>query len=635
MPDSADSPWRGRLRRLPVLRGVLPLERSRVWPDVAAGVTLAAIGVPEVLGYAKIAGMPLVTGLYTMLLPMTVFALLGSSRHLVVAADSATAAILAAALAGLAVPGSQRYVQLAGLAALLTGGLLLLARLTRLSFLANFLSRTVLVGFLAGVGLQVAAGQLPAMLGVTVPGGKTLPVLVDTVRAIPASHGVDVAISVGVIVTVLGIRMVTRRIPGPLIAVILSICASRVLDLGGHGAATVGTIPRGLPTLGLPALGRADASSLLGVSAAMFVVILAQSAATARAYAAKYDEPLSIPDDLSALAAANAAAAFSGTFVVNGSPTKAQVVDSAGGRSQLAQLTAAAVVLVTVALLTGPLAYLPQAALAAVVFLLAVELIDLKQMRRILSLRRNEFAVALLTAAAVVVLGVEDGIVLAVIASVVDHLRHSYNPHNNVLVKSPAGYWQPVPVAPGARTEDGIVIYRFGTSLYYANAARLLADLHALVDTGPPLSWFVLDCAAIEDIDYTAFTVLVRAVEISRQRHIRFAVSTVLPTVQRQLDGYGITKTLDADARYETPREALDAFHAARGHPASELTPGLTSRDLGTGSAGGCRLRQASLRTRAHVRPGNLRAGRQAGRPWCRRRAGAGRRGHRPAAAAR
>jgi MFS superfamily sulfate permease-like transporter len=558
-------------RNLPVLQGLLPVERSRVWPDALAGVTLAAIGIPEVLGYAKIAGMPLVTGLYTMLLPMVVFAVLGSSRHLVVAADSATAAILAAALAGLAVPGSPRYVQLAGLAALLTGGLLLLARLTRLGFLANFLSRTVLVGFLVGVGLQVAAGQLPGMLGVTVPGGKTLPVLVDTVRALPASRGVDVAISAGVIATVLGIRAVTRRIPGPLIAVILAIVASRVLDLAGHGAATVGTIPRGLPTLGLPALGRADASALIGTSAAMFVVILAQSAATARAYAAKYDEPLSIPDDLSALAAANAAAAFSGTFVVNGSPTKAQVVDSAGGRSQLSQLTAAAVVLIVAALLTGPLAYLPQAALAAVVFLIAVELIDLKEMRRILTLRRNEFAVALLTAAAVVVLGVEDGIALAVIASVVDHLRHSYNPHNNVLVKSPAGYWQPVPVAPGARTEDGIVIYRFGTSLYYANAARLLTDLRALIGAGPPLSWFVLDCAAIEDIDYTAFTVLARVVEIARQRHIRFAVSTVLPTVRRQLDGYGITKTLEADALYETPREALDAFHAARGHLASGL----------------------------------------------------------------
>jgi MFS superfamily sulfate permease-like transporter len=556
-----------------VLRGVLPVDRARVWPDALAGVTLAAIGVPEVLGYARIAGMPLVTGLYTMLLPMAVFAVLGSSRHLVVAADSATAAILAAALAGLAAAGSARYVGLAGLAALLTGGLLLLARLIRLSFLANFLSRTVLVGFLAGVGFQVAVGQLPDMLGVTVSGKQPLPILADTVRALPASRAVDVAVSAGIIVTVLGTRVISRRIPGLLIAVVLAIVASRVLDLASHGAATVGTIPRGLPTIGLPVLDRPDATALFGASAAMFVVILAQSTATARAYAAKYEEPLSVPDDLSALGAANVAAAFSGTFVVNGSPTKAQIVDSAGGRSQLAQLTAAAVVLVTAALLTGPLAYLPQAALATVVFLIAAELIDVKELRHILALRRNEFAVALLTAAAVVVFGVEYGIVLAVIASVVDHLRHSYNPLNNVLVKSPAGYWQPMPIMPGARTEDGLVIYRFGTSLYYANAARLLADLRAIIGVGGPLRWFVFDCVAVEDIDYTAFTVLSRTVEVARERQVRFAMSTVLPSVRRQLDAYGISKTLDPDAWYETPREALDDFHAAEGHAPGDVRP--------------------------------------------------------------
>jgi len=550
--------------RLPVLQGVLPIERSRILPDALAGLTLAAVGIPEVLGYARIAGMPLITGLYTMVLPMAVFAVLGSSRHLVVAADSATAAILAAALASLAVPGSARYVRLAGLTALLTGVLLLLARLTRLGFLANFLSRTVLVGFLTGVGIQVAIGQLPDMLGVKVPGRQALPVLWHTLRALPDSSGADIAISAGVIVIVLAIRAVNRRIPGLLIAVVLAICVSYVADLAVHGAATIGNVPRGLPSFGLPAFDRADISRLLGPSAAMFVVILAQSAATSRAYAAKYNEQLSVPDDLSGLGAANAVAAFSGTFVVNGSPTKAQIVDSAGGRSQLSQLTAAAVVLIAAALLTGPLAYLPSAALAAVVFLIAAELVDIKGMRHILALRRNEFVVALLTAAAVIGFGVEDGIVLAVVASIVDHLRHSYNPHNNVLVKSPAGYWQPVPVEPGARTEDGLVIYRFGTSLYYANAARLLADLDAIFETGGPVTWFVLDCAAIEDIDYTAYTVLARAVELAKQRHVRFALSTVIPPLRRQLDGYGVTEALGPGAFYETPRDAIDAFHAAR-----------------------------------------------------------------------
>ena len=226
------------------MQAVLPIDRAQVPADMLAGMTLAALGIPEVLGYAKIAGMPVVTGLYTMLLPMAVFAVIGSSRHLVVAADSATAAILAAALTGLAAVGSERYVQLAGLAALLVGGMLLLARLARLGFAANFLSRTVLVGFLTGVGIQVAAGQLPDMLGVTATGKNTPTKLVDIVRALPHVRLSDLAVSIGVIVIVLAARRITRKIPGPLIAVIIAISVSRAVDLASRGV----TVARIRPT---------------------------------------------------------------------------------------------------------------------------------------------------------------------------------------------------------------------------------------------------------------------------------------------------------------------------------------------------------------------------------------------------
>src|SRR5690348_10662825 len=566
MPDSPERRWRGSPWEWPVLQGILPIERSRVPAEVLAGFTLAALGIPAVLGYAKIAGMPLVTGLYTMLLPMAAYAVFGSSRHLVVAADSATAVILAATLTGLAAAGSERYVRLAGLAALLTAGMLLAARLARLSFLANFLSRTVLVGFLTGVGIQVAVSQLPGMLGVTAAGEETLPKLVDTVRVLPDVRWADVALSVMVLVVVAVARWVSgrfgRRIPGLLIAVIIAIIGSWAWSLASHGVAVVGPVPRGLPSLGLPALGWHDVSALLGAALSMFVVILAQSAATSRAYAAKYEEPFSEATDLVGLSAANAAAAFSGTFVVNGSPTKTQIADSAGGRSQLTQLTAFAVVVLVLVLFTRPLAYLPDAALAAVVFLIAVELIDVEGMRHILALRKHEFAVALLTTAAVLVLGVEYGIVLAIIASVVDHLRHSYSPLNSVLVKSPEGHWQPVPAGPGARTEEGLVVYRFGTSLYYANASRLLEDIATLVGHGSPLRWMVIDCAAIGDVDYTASAVLAKVAEHVHQHQAHLALSCVLGPVRRQLDHYGISKTLGHDAYFDTPGEALEAFHS-------------------------------------------------------------------------
>ena len=551
---------RGWLRNWPVARGLLPLRRSQVTGDVLAGVTLAALGIPEVLGYAKIAGMPVVTGLYTLLLPMAAFAVLGASRHLVVGADSATAAILAAALTGLAAAGSAKYVHLAGLAALLTGGLLLLARLARLGFLANFLSRTVLLGFLTGVGIQVAAGQLPDVLGVKATGTHTLSKLADTLSKLPRAHWETVAVSIAVIAVMLTARTFTRRVPGALIAVAGAIIVSRTADLAGHGVAVLGAVPRGLPHLGPPTLSWHAARILLGASASMFVVILAQSAATSRAYAVKHEEPFSADTDLVGLGAANVAAAFSGTFVVNGSPTKTQMVDSAGGRSQLAQLTTGAVVLIVLLLLTGPLADLPIAALAAVVFVIAAELIDIKGMRRILSVRRHEFAIAVLTAAAVVVIGVQNGIALAVLASVVDHLRHSYHPRNSLLVKSPTGHWQAVPVLPGARTEPGLVVYRFGTSLYYANASRLLEDLMALVGQGSPIRWFVLDCAAIGDVDYTASALLAQAVREFHERHIRFVVANVIGPVHKQLDRYGISTAMGPGAYYDTPGEALEAF---------------------------------------------------------------------------
>ncbi|MGE5292444.1 MAG: SulP family inorganic anion transporter [Micromonosporaceae bacterium] len=556
------------MREMLPMRGILPIERSRVTGDVLAGITLAALGIPEVLGYAKIAGMPVVTGLYTLLLPMAAFAVLGSSRHLVVGADSATAAMLTASLAGLAVAGSAKYVQLAGLVALLAGGLLLLARLARLGFLANFLSRTILVGFLTGVGIQVAAGQLPDMLGVTATGKNTLARLADTVRELPHAHRGDVVVAAGVILIVLAARRLTRKIPGPLIAVIVAIAVSGAADLAGRGVAVLGPVPQGLPGLALPGLGWQAAGHLLGAAASIFIVILAQSAATSRAYAARYEEEFSEDTDLVGLGAANVAAAFSGTFVVNGSPTKTQMVDSSGGRSQLAQLATSAVVVIVVLLLTAPLAKLPIAALAAVVFLIAVELIDINGMRHILAVRRLEFAVALLTAAAVVVLGVEDGIIVAIVASIIDHLRHSYRPHSSVLVKSPAGHWLSAPVIPGARTEEGLVVYRFGTSLYYANAAQFFADVMNLAGHGSPLRWMVFDGAAIGDIDYTAAAVVTRVLEQLAKRHIRFAASALIGPVREQLGRYGITAAAGPGAYYDTPGEALEAFHAAGPPPA-------------------------------------------------------------------
>jgi sulfate permease, SulP family len=388
---------------------------------------------------------------------------------------------------------------------------------------------------------------------------------VHTLAALPRADLATVAVSAAVVAVVLTAGKITHRIPGALIAIVAAIIVSRLAGLAGHGVAILGPVPRGLPPLGPPAFGWHQATRLLGPAMSMFVVILAQSEATARAYAAKHEETFSADTDLVGLGAANVAAAFSGAFVVNGSPTQTQMVDGAGGRSQLAQLTTGAVVLSVLLFATRPLAYLPIAALAAVVFLIAVRLVDLGGMRRILAVRPEEFAIAVLTAAAVVVLGVQDGIVLAAAASIIDHVRHTYHPTNSVLVKSPNGHWHATPVQPGARTEPGLVVYRFGTSLYYANASRLAEDVAALTGHGGPLRWMVLDCAAIDDVDYTAASVFTQVITKLRDQRVRLIVTSAVGQVRQQLDRYGISAALGPDAYYDTPGAALEAYHARSG----------------------------------------------------------------------
>ena len=392
--------------------------------------------------------------------------------------------------------------------------------------------------------------------------------LAQTVAALPQAHGITVAVSLGVVAVMMGARRITRRIPGALIAVVGAIIVSRAADLAAHGVSVTGYIPRGLPAFGLPALGLHDAVALLGTAASIFIVILAQSAATARAYAARYGEPFSTDTDLIGLGAGNVAAAFTGTFVVNGSPTKTQIVDDAGGRSQLASLTTSALAVVVLLVATGPLSYLPTAALAAVVFLIGVELVDVRGLRRLLRVRRHEFAVAVITAVAVIGLGITDGIVVAVIASIIDHLRHSYRPSNSVLVKSAAGHWRTTPVTPGARTEPGLVIYRFGTGLYFANASRLVEDLFEI--NTPAAARCAGSCStARRSATWTTPLPRCSAGPITQlhERHIRFVMTSVIGPVRQQLEHYGISGAAGPDAYFDTAGEALEAFHAATPRP--------------------------------------------------------------------
>jgi len=358
-------------------QGIRPLKRAGALRDALAGLELAAMNIPQALGYTKIAGMPLVTGFYTLLLPLLAFAVFGSSRYLVVAADSATAAILAGGISPMAPVGSTRYVALAGMVALLTAGFLLLARLLKLGFLADFLSRTVLVGFLTGVGFQVGIAVLGEMLGIEVPARRTSVQLIQVMRGLPHATLPTVLLSALVVGGVYLLQRFAPKVPGALIAVAGTVTASATWNFAGHGVAIIGPITGGLPHLGLPNVNWRDVEALISVAASCVVVIVAQSAATSRVYAMRHEQLVDDNADLVGLSAANAAAALSGTFVVNGSPTQTAMVESSGGRSQLAQVVTALVVALVLLFLTRPLQYLPRCVLSAIVFTIGIKLIDL------------------------------------------------------------------------------------------------------------------------------------------------------------------------------------------------------------------------------------------------------------------
>lgn len=568
MTTAAAKPPAGRF---PILQGVLPIDRSQLPTDIIAGVTLAALAIPEVMGYTSIAGMPVITGLYTIVLPMALFALFGSSRHLVVGADSATAAIMAAGLAGMAATGSSEYVALAGLLALMAAALLFLARVLKLGFIADFLSRTVLIGFLTGVGIQVAIGQISGMLGI--PGGGSGPIqkLATDVQQLSQTNPYTLAVSIAVLAVILGSRRINKKIPGALIAVIGAIVASYYLDLQADGVAVLGTVPGGLPSISLPAVSVSWTliQQLLPTAFSIFVVILAQSAATSRAYAARYSEKFSENVDLVGLGLASVGAGLTGTFVVNGSPTKTQMVDSAGGRSQVAQLTTTLIVIIVLLFLTVPLAYMPEAVLSSVVFLIGVELVDVKGMRAIRTQRPMEFWVAVVTAVVVVFVGVEQGIILAIVLSLVVHTRHGYKPKNTVLVDQ-GGRLQPTPMASAAPALPGLVLYRYNHGMYYANAEQLSTQVLDLLAVEPgPVKWLCIDMVAVDEVDFSAAATLREVFKELQDRGTRLVFTEIDAPVRAELDRSGVTALVGADAYFTRLEDVVDAYRREAGADAS------------------------------------------------------------------
>jgi high affinity sulfate transporter 1 len=549
-----------------VPRSVRGYRRSWLAVDVVAGATLAAVAIPETMGYTSIAQTPVVTGLYTVIFPTVIFALIGSSRLLVVGADSATAAILAAGLAGIGIaglsPNSAEWLAWTSLVALVCGVLLLIARLLKLGFIGDFLSASVLIGFLTGVGIQVLTGQLPDMLGIPKGSGNWFEQQWETIKEIPNASLTTAAFALGTVSIIVGCKRFTPRIPGAIVAVVLSIILATVLDAAAHGVAVVGKVQGGFPPIGLPdGISWSDVPKVIGIAFSCFVLIVAQSAATSRSFALKHGQRVDVNRDILGLSGANFAAGLSGTFVVNGSPTKTEILDEQKGRTQVANLTMSAVVLLVVLFATGALTNMPKAVLAGIVFLIGFGLIDVAGLARIRNRRFSEFVIACITAVVVFGVGVEQGIVLAIVLSILEIIRRAYGPADFVVGVDEQGRHTFAAAEPGAQSAPGLVVFRYDAELFYANASRFTDDVEAVVEAAPDkVRWLVLDCSSISDVDYSAGVALGGLIRYVQQQGGHFALVGADAHLLATLASYGVLDQFNPVHVFDTLEEALAAY---------------------------------------------------------------------------
>ena len=540
-------------------------QKSWLRTDLIAGVTLAAVAIPETMGYTSIAQTPIVTGLYTVIFPTLLFALLGSSRLLVVGADSATAAILAAGLATVSVagltPNSELWLAYTSFIALLCGAMLLIARVARLGFLGDFLSASVLIGFLTGVGVQVATGQLPDMLGIPKGAGNWLQQQWELITNLGSIQWLTVAFAIGTLAIILGFKKFLPVVPGAIVAVILSIIVSAAIDASSKGVAVVGAVQGGFPPIGLPqGIDLSTTAQCVAIAFSCFILIVAQSAATSRSFAMRHGQKVDVNQDIVGLSGANFAAGLSGTFVVNGSPTKTQILDELKGRTQVANITMSAVVLLVVMFLTGLLADMPKAVLGAIVFLIGVDLVDYLGLKRVWRERPAEGVIAVITAVVVCAVGVEQGIILAILMSILWLIKRQYAPE--AFVMKPSGDSAEYTNAKaGEETMPGLIVFRYDAELFYANANRFVDDVQAVFSTAPePVRWLVIDCSSVTDIDYSAAISLKGLIDYVHVNNAHFGIMGADPGLLKTMENLGLTEAFTQDRIFHTFDDVVAAY---------------------------------------------------------------------------
>jgi sulfate permease, SulP family len=554
--------WR---RLLPGVDSLTRYERAWLRGDVLAGITVAAYLVPQVMAYAEVAGLPAVVGLWAVLVAMPVYAVFGSSRQLSVGPESTTALLAATVVAPMAAGDPARYAALAAALAVVVGLLCLLAWLLRLGFVADLLSKPVLVGYLAGVGVLMITGQLGKTTGVPVQGDTVVAQLRSFVRGLDEMHGPTVLLSTAVLVLLFAGAHRFPRAPVPLVVMVLAALVTAVFDLQQEGVRVVGDVASGLPRPGVPNVSGADLAALLLPAVGVMVVGYTDNVLTARAFAVRNGYRIDANQELLALGTANVATGFTQTFPVSSSGSRTVIGEALGSRSQLYSLVAAVLVAVTL-LVGGPvLASFPVAALGAVVIWAATRLIDVPEFRRIAGFRRSELILAIATTAAVLAVDILYGVLIAVALSILDLLRRVARPHDGILGYAPgvAGMHD-IDDYPDARTVPGLVVYRYDAPLCFANAEdftrRALASIE-LTDGGT--EWFILNAEANVELDVTSADALEELRRELGERGIVFGMARVKQDLRSELVAAGLVDRIGEELIFPTLPTAVAAYVAA------------------------------------------------------------------------
>ncbi len=506
----------GLARSIPILDWLPKYNREWLRPDIIAGITVCGLVIPEAIAYAGLAGLPPQAGLYTILASLAAYAIFGTSRQMVVAGTSASAVLLASTVTDLNPSDPSAYYALAAGLILIVGLLFLVAGIFRLGFITQFLSRPVMEGFIFGLAIFVSVGQMPKLFGLTKGEGNTVQQLLHIVTDIDQSNWATFAVGIAALILLFGLDRARKRIPGGLVALLLGIVLSSLLNLSSYGAKIVGSIPAGLPTPGLPHIGPLNTWVLLPGAVGIVLVVFSESLGAANAFAEKHDYDIKPDQELFAFSAANLGSGLLGGLVAGGSMSQTAVNDGAGARSEVSTIVAAALGFVTVIALTSLFYSLPEAVLAALIIHAVSHLMKVAEMQQFYSLQKTEFWLGMTALLGVILIDVLPGLMIAVITSLIYVIYKSSRPHGALLGRVPGakGVYTDLERHPENQPVPGLVIFRLDSPLYYANASLVKERVKTLIkESKPPAKALLFDMAVNDSLDITGAEMLAKLVK--------------------------------------------------------------------------------------------------------------------------